>query len=217
RLRLQQSLTNMGIAERKAREKAQKRELILATARQLFLKHGFDAVSLRKIADELEYSPGTIYLYFKNKAELFFAIHQQGFDEFYLRMKSADTIEHPLERMRELGHIYLKFAIDNPEFYDLMFINRMPVSFEEGETGWESGMKTYSCLKETVAACIEAGHFSYQDVEQTAFYIWTHMHGMASLLIRDRLTMHGETNVDHLMEETMRRMLDMLVGEGERS
>lgn len=69
----------MGVADRKEREKEEMKTKILEAAKKLFLDHGFEKTSIRNIAEEIEYSPGTIYLYFKDKNELLFALHQEAF------------------------------------------------------------------------------------------------------------------------------------------
>jgi AcrR family transcriptional regulator len=74
----------MGISERKEREKQEMREKILLVATEMFIEEGYDKTSIRKIADKIEYSPATIYLYFKDKDEIFHAIHDKGFDKFLL-------------------------------------------------------------------------------------------------------------------------------------
>ena len=69
----------MGIVERKEREKEDMRRLILNAARKLFLEQGYEKTSIRNIADAIEYSPATIYLYYKDKNELLFALHEEAF------------------------------------------------------------------------------------------------------------------------------------------
>ena len=69
----------MGIAERKEREKQEMRTLILSTATNLFVERGYDSVSMRNIAEAMEYSPATIYLYFKDKNELLYTLSEEGF------------------------------------------------------------------------------------------------------------------------------------------
>ena len=69
----------MGIAERKSKQKEELRQNILDAAKRLFLKEGYHATSIRKIAKEIEFSPTTIYLYYKDKAEIAHALHIEGF------------------------------------------------------------------------------------------------------------------------------------------
>ena len=96
----------MGISERKEREKQELRSKILEAANKMLAKEGYEKTSLRKIAKEVEYSVGTIYLYFKNKDELFFAIHEEGFNLLYEKLAPAMEIKNPVDRLHNLGERY---------------------------------------------------------------------------------------------------------------
>ncbi len=102
----------MGISERKERNKKKMREQILNTAMNLFLDEGFQNVSIRKIADKIEYSPATIYLYFKDRDDILFALHDEGFDKLFKRQQSVHKIADPRKRLRKHGEMYLKFAFE---------------------------------------------------------------------------------------------------------
>jgi len=176
----------MGIAERKEKEKKEMRELILATARRLFVGEGYDKVTIRRIAEQIEYSPATIYLYFKDKNEILFALHSEGFEKFYKRQQSVLSIKNPWKRLRRHADIYISFAMDNPEYYDLMFIMRGPVKELKKKKEWGVGMRSFDFLKENIKACMDAGYLSRADLDVAAFAIWSFTHGIASLIIRDR-------------------------------
>ena len=186
----------MGISDRKLREKEALRERILDAAVALFLKEGFEKTSIRQIADAIEYSPATIYLYFKDKDELFFAIHHRGFDLLFARMSEATAILHPVDRLLAIGHTYLKFALENPEFYDLMFIMRAPMTAikeralcGEIHCDWPHGGKSFNLLLQTMQDCIDQGLIRVADAEIAALAAWSVVHGLASLYIRERLDM----------------------------
>lgn len=93
----------MGVKERKERQKTEMREAILSAALKLFSGEGYDNVTMRKIADKIEYSVGTIYLYFKDKGEIFFELHNRGFAEFYKKQLSVQRIKDPIERLKAHG------------------------------------------------------------------------------------------------------------------
>ena len=76
----------MGVKERRARQKEGVREEILDAARTLFVKEGYEHVSIRKIAEKVEYAPGTIYLYFHDKAEILDRICEETFSKLAKRM-----------------------------------------------------------------------------------------------------------------------------------
>src|SRR5687768_17234721 len=103
----------MTVATRKQREKEEMRQLILEAARVIFLEKGYDQTSIRNIAEKIEYSPGTIYLYFKEKDEIFHALHEEGFSRLIEQMQPLRFVENPYERLKAMGRIYMKFAQDN--------------------------------------------------------------------------------------------------------
>jgi AcrR family transcriptional regulator len=177
---------NMGIAERKEKEKREMREVILETARKLFVEEGFDKVTIRRIAEKIEYSPATIYLYFKDKDEILFALHSEGFEKFYKQQQTVLSIQDPWERLRKHGEVYVSFALGNPEYYDLMFIMRAPIKEMKAKKEWEVGMRSYELLKDNIKSCMDAGYLPHANLDVAAFAIWSLTHGIVSLVIRDR-------------------------------
>ena len=145
--------------------KRQKRETKNRNAREpfsrqhlgLFSEDGYDNVTMRKIADEIEYSVGTIYLYFKDRDEIFFELHKMGFEEIYKRQMLVQAVKDPLQRLTEHGLAYIQFAIDKPQYYDLMFISRIPTKTIKIQQHWKSGDRTYDVLKLNISQAKEAG------------------------------------------------------------
>lgn len=193
----------MGISERKEREKSEMRELVLQTALKLFIDKGYENVSIRKIADVIEYSPGTLYLYFRDKDEILFELHNQGFTEFYKYQMSVQDIADPLARLNAHGRAYLQFAIEHPEYYDIMFISRAPAKKIKLYQCWELGDRTYNLLKENVQSCMDAGYYPGQNLEVVSFSLWSFVHGIASLIIRERLQLIPKEIVDNLVDGAM--------------
>ena len=179
----------MGVAERKEKEKKEMRALILDTAMRLFLDKGYEKVTIRGIAEEIEYSPAAIYLYFKDKNAILFALHTEGFERFYRRQQTILTIKDPWKRLRQHAKVYMSFALENPEYYDLMFIMRGPGEKIKADREWGAGMRSYDFLKENIRDCMEAGCLPKTDLDVAAFAIWSFTHGMASLIIRQRCGM----------------------------
>ena len=182
----------MGTAERREREREEMKNLILQTAMRLFLDEGYDKVSMRRIADEIEYSPGTIYLYFRDKDEIMYALHSIAFGKFHQALAAMGTDKDPYQRLMEGGRGYVDFALANPELYELMFIMRAPArSIPEGKE-WKEGKHSYNMLRDTVQDGVTAGVLpSDTDVDAATLYFWSTVHGMASLAIRGRLDMCG--------------------------
>src|SRR6266568_7102211 len=113
----------MGVRQRRAREKEGLREEILDAARALFVKEGYESVSIRKIADKIEYSPGTIYLYFRDKAEILDKICEQTFAKLIVRMQAIENDNaDPLDKLHRAIRTYIQFGLDHPHHYVLTFI-----------------------------------------------------------------------------------------------
>ncbi len=179
----------MGIIERKERDKQEMRKLILDTAMKLFLEEGFQNVSIRRIADKIEYSPATIYLYFRDKDDILFALHNEGFEELFKRQQQLLSIKDPRKRLLKHGEIYIRFALENPEFYNLMFIMRSPVRKITNGQEWNVGVRSYEFLKSDIQACMDAGIFKKGDVDIATFAMWSAAHGIVALILRNRCSM----------------------------
>jgi AcrR family transcriptional regulator len=100
----------MGIAERRENDRQKMRGLILDTAMKLFFKEGFEHVTIRAIAQAIEYSPATLYLYFKDKNDILYALQTMGFDKLYGKQREVLTIKDPRKRLRQMGRVYIEFA-----------------------------------------------------------------------------------------------------------
>ncbi len=201
----------MGVLERKEREKQEMRELILQTATCMFLEEGYEKTSLRNIAEKIEYSPATIYLYFKDKKELFYAIHERAFENFFVHMSSAEKIINPMQRLRRMGELYIEFAFQNPELYDLMFIMRAPMeAIKESRAEWGHGPRSFELLRTTIINCMEAKLMKPMDIDVAALSIFSFIHGFTSMTIRDRLIMYPKESLRPLLEKSLDNMIDLM-------
>lgn len=180
----------MGIKERKHRQKTEMRQAILDAAMSLFIEEGYDAVTIRKISEKIEYSPSTIYIYFKDKDSIFFELHTIGFAELLKHQMEVQNITDPRERLIAHGRAYVQFAIEHPQYYDLMFIVRSPGNKIMDFKNWECGDRSYELLKKNVVECREAGYMQGQDADAISFALWSMMHGMVALYIRNRLILY---------------------------
>src|SRR5581483_5144238 len=121
----------MGIAERKQEEKQEMTKRILNGARKIFLEKGYEQTSMRNIANEINYSPGSIYFYFKDKSEIFHELHKEGFHLLLSQLKVLDKVADPFERLKAMGRVFIEFAQDNKDYYNLMFIVGEPAKLPE--------------------------------------------------------------------------------------
>jgi AcrR family transcriptional regulator len=111
---------------RRAVEQELSRERILCAARDLFVEHGYRSVSMRKIANELGYSHGSIYYYFQDKADLFYALVVEDFN--LLLAKQSELLQQIRRRdinaLKALMFEFIRFGLDNPHHYEIMFLMR---------------------------------------------------------------------------------------------
>ena len=178
----------MGIQERKEKQKLEIRKLILDASIKLFMEEGFGNVTIRRIADLIEYSPTTVYLYFKDKDEILTALHDIGFEKMAVFNKNLASINNPLLRLHKMGENYLSFGMENPEFYDLMFILDEPMKkLSEPGCEWLPGDQAIGVLKATVTECMEKGYIAKGNPHLVSLSIWSFVHGLVSLAIRDRM------------------------------
>ncbi|MFT5883778.1 MAG: AcrR family transcriptional regulator [Arcticibacterium sp.] len=183
----------MGVADRKERERAELRSKILEAAKKLFLEEGFEKTSIRNIAELIEYSPGTIYLYFKDKNELLFELHVEAFQALILALSNILLAENAVDRLEHMGNNYIKFAFENPELYNLMFIMEAPMeTLECNNEIWDDGMKAFELLRYLVTDCQKEGYLSSYDLDDASLMIWSFVHGLVTLKSRKRLEMFSE-------------------------
>jgi AcrR family transcriptional regulator len=173
----------MGVTERKERHKEELKKDILAAAQSLFVTHGLEATSIRNIAEKIEYSPATIYLYFKDKNEIIHALHQEGFKLLVSHFQVLGTVSDPFERLKAMGRAYTRFALENQSIYELLFVMKEPMLHVEScvEQGWNEGDRAFDILLHTVTECQQKGYFQNLDTERVAFVIWSTMHGLCTL------------------------------------
>lgn len=197
----------MGIAERKEKQKQDIKKMILDASMKLIIDEGFENITMRKIADLIEYSPTTVYLYFKDKDEIFFHLHELGFQKMLEMNRNLPEIKNPLMRLYKMGENYINFGMQNQEFYDIMFIQQAPMDTIEkmAECNWSLGDTAIGALQNLLQECMEKGLIQKAPVEAVAMAIWGMVHGLVSLAIRNRMnklvpkenlvsTMHASLN-----------------------
>ncbi|HTB15087.1 MAG TPA: TetR/AcrR family transcriptional regulator [Bryobacteraceae bacterium] len=167
----------MGVQERREREKQGIREEILAAARALFVQEGYENVSIRKIAERIEYSPGTIYLYFQDKADILAQISEETFARLERKLAAInrDTSIEPLERLRSGLRAYIRFGLEHPHRYVLTFMR--------GSIQCPAGSRCFGELMKGVGFAMEAGQIEDGDVVEISQALWAGSHGVASLLV----------------------------------
>jgi AcrR family transcriptional regulator len=177
----------VGITERRQRERLELRTKILDAARDMFAKEGYEAVTMRKIAHCIEYSPTAIYFHFRDKDELFRELCAADFTALAQSFGHLLAISDPVERLRQVGRAYIEFALTHPNHYRLMFMTPHP-AIDLGENAKMIGnpaQDAYAFLKLVIGECMREGAFrpEFQDVDQVAQMAWASGHGLVSLHI----------------------------------
>src|SRR5262245_58046000 len=99
-------MTDVGVADRRERERVELREKILAAARELFVEEGYEAVTMRRLAERIEYSTTAIYIHFKDKESLFAELMARDFAAFASELARVTRTDDPVEKLRRLGMAY---------------------------------------------------------------------------------------------------------------
>jgi AcrR family transcriptional regulator len=178
----------MGVKERKERERADVRERILDVARDMFASDGIEAVTIRAIADRIEYSPPVIYSHFRDKQALLQELCYRDFRALAQAFGRIGRIEDPIERLGRIATAYVDFALENPSQYRFMFMTPKPpdsYSAMRDEVKGNPEEDAYAFLCNAVAEGITAGRFRPQldDVEELAQMLWASAHAIVSLQI----------------------------------
>lgn len=172
------------------------KQLVLKKSKELFLKYGYDNITMRKIAKEIGYSPAAIYLYYQSKDEIFYEIYNEGFRILYKEQSEALNMNaDPMEKLKEHARRYISFGLKHPEYYTLMFIMKEPQKFMQKcfadkklkALMVDYGEKSFEVLLENVKLCQETGYFKTFDQMTVAFSVWSMVHGMVSLILQERV------------------------------
>ena len=178
----------MSTADRIERDRLAKRARILDAARELFVERGIAAVTLREIAQRIEYSTTAIYVQFKDKRDLVDQMVREDFVAFANALHAAAAgVADPIARLGRLGDAYVEFALTMPRHYQLLFMTPLDgASDKHADAPHEpAGIDGYLALLETVRECVATGRFraELRDPDACAQAIWATVHGVVSLLI----------------------------------
>ena len=200
----------MGIKERQLRDRETVRRAILDAARELFVAEGFQNVSIRKIAERIEYSPAAIYGYFPSKDDIFFALAEEGFrllgDPGTPSRRTELQALPPLARVRAVFWRLYEFSREQPQYFALMFVDRsVPrISREYERFAFAREMKRH--IAEEIQACVDCGVLPASTTPVVAMRVLVvGLVGVAVLRLSERLA-PGE-NADHLAADVLNTAL----------
>ncbi|MFN9680443.1 MAG: TetR/AcrR family transcriptional regulator, partial [Bacteroidota bacterium] len=168
---------------------------------------------IRNIAEKIEYSPSTIYQHFKDKNEIFYTIHSESFAELVRYLNASEMHKNPMDQLIALGQIYIQFALENPELYDLMFIMEAPIDFLNylEDANWTEGKMAFDYLKSVIANCIQQGLIKETDLESLSYLIWSTVHGLVTISIRKRGLKIGLSDPDTIIQRSFAIFSHLLV------
>ncbi len=197
----------MGTKERQQRERDRRREAILTAARDLFVTEGYRNVSMRKIAERIEYSPAAIYSYFPSKDDIFFALAEEGFRLLADCAGAACAqLADPFDRLRAGLWAFYQFSKSHPEYFDLMFIDRSVPSLNQDFQRFEFFQETTAVFEADIHACITRGQFSAGLNPAAALHVlWVGMLGASTIGLAQRLA--PSENPDALAHDLLETML----------
>jgi AcrR family transcriptional regulator len=193
--------------ERRAREKQALRASILRAAGEVFLERGYEGLSMRSVAERIGYTATTIYLYFKDKDDLLFALLDEGYADLGQRLAQAAATERdPLQRLVAIGRTYITFGLDNPLLYQVMFMQRADFLAARLKQRPATRINAFDVLQQAVKEALDAGALKPGDVLTYALSLWAAVHGLVSLVITLPLTDAGL--VERLIEISLAATLN---------
>ncbi len=195
----------MGVKERQEREREAVARAILDAARELFVAEGYRNVSIRKIAEKIEYSPAAIYSYFPSKDDIFLALAEEGF-RILLTCNEEASAADPIDRIRAGFWRLYEFSKEHPEYFALMFVDRSVPSISQDwqRFGFVREMKHQMAAH--IQTVINDGLFPPGTEADAVFQILlASIHGVAVLRLCERLA--PAQNADALARDTLEAAL----------
>lgn len=196
----------MGVKERHERARRAVERAILDAARELFVSQGYQHVTIRKIAERIEYSPAAIYRYFSSKDDIFFALAEEGFRLLAERAAAHLAAADPLEAVRQAFWDYYAFSKAHPEYFALMFLDRSVPRISRDWERFAFVREMKGALGARLRDCVAAGLFPPTVDPEAAFSILAAaVHGAAAIALCRRLA-SGE-DADKLARDVLEAVL----------
>jgi len=180
----------MGIKERRQTEIGVIRKKIINAASEILASEGYEKLSIRKIADKIEYSPGIIYHYFKDKSEIVTCVVEEGYGNILTRVNEIPlNVDNPEETMKKRLRAYIDLMLEMPQQFRAILMNDIEAIQEKVnmlEEGISKKRNSIAALCNLIDEGIRKGKFREIDTELTAQIIWTSTHGLISRLIIEK-------------------------------
>jgi AcrR family transcriptional regulator len=192
----------MGIEERKARQREQLRATVLLAAESVAESEGWEAVTMRRLAEEVDYTPPTIYEIFKSKKNLLAELGIKGYNEMLDTFREIDPDLKPAARLKCMAQTYWRFGQEHPALYQIMFGPDIPCP-DFVNPPEDGGM--FGILCGIVAAMRPKD--SPAGIQEIALVVWSTIHGLVDLNVNQYADpAYGNTFVDTLLD----RLVEMV-------
>lgn len=175
----------MGVQERREREKKEQRQRILDAALDIITANGFAALSMRKLADRIEYSAASIYLYFESREQIAQELSEVAFGKLLRALVDAAAATDAVQALEATGLAYVTYGLENPQLYRLIFMSDadyMTAAFRN-QSEPNVGMRAYGTLLDLAKRLQSAGILTRPPMVEVAELIWMTLHGIVSLQI----------------------------------
>jgi AcrR family transcriptional regulator len=211
----------MGTKERRDRERQELRQAILMASRDIAAQEGWQSVSIRKVADRIEYSPPTIYEHFASKEALLVELMREGFRLLMQGVREGDSAAaSPEARIMAVALAYWSFAWDYPELYQVMHgLGGVPFAFDPGIAATETASvpsdpeqfspEAKAVFQFTMDAIKDLAGGGEHDCEERAaavHILWATLHGLVALTMAGRID-GGRAQAAGLVERAVRAFL----------
>jgi AcrR family transcriptional regulator len=183
------------------------RAALLAEAAAMIAEGGAASVTMRAIGQRLGVSRAAPYRHFADKTALLVAVAAAGFDRLKSRLQTIDTgaPRSSVEQLRRMGEEYVRFAVENPAHYRLMYGKEALTRQDRPELS-EAAIALFEQLVSVIQAHQKSGGIKRQDPRAQAYVAWSAMHGLASLWIEGHIL--ATDDIDGLIRQTTRTVLD---------
>ena len=188
------------------------RETILTESRSMMIREGFANLSMRKIATEVGVTATSIYLHFKNKEDLLYALMDESISELNNKLQqAAESGSDPLESLDAVARTYIEFGLAHPQEYEMVFLVRAEELPRYPKDKFREARRGYEILASLIDDGVKAGLLEDDDSLTSAYTIWAQMHGVVSVILNRRLdTRIGQkdfinNSIEHIIQGFLAR------------
>ena len=170
----------MDARSRREKNRQEVRKMILGAAREALLRDGHKALSMRDLARKIDYSPGTIYLHFKDKQDLLHCVVEESFAKLHEALRAVPSRTTGVQMLKKRLRVYVDFGLHFPHHYHFAF---MMEPAGDGKSSGSIPHPAFDVLRNSVRDCVERKQLRRVDVETTSQSLWAVVHGITSLMI----------------------------------